>query len=109
MYVSRLSADTGKYPNQLLFQHEVFYLFQLIKTLLGGAIAGHSLWECLMNRIFVIHIDRSFSNSLPVICDSQVLRHSAYLLGEGGEADGNNSSQCLTLNFLCGLPEIQRT
>lgn len=41
---------------------------------------------------------------IPVICDSQVLRHSVYLLGEGGEADGTNFSQCLTLNFLHGLP-----
>lgn len=30
MHVSRLSADTGKYHNQLLIQHEVLYFFQLI-------------------------------------------------------------------------------
>lgn len=42
---------------------------------------------------------------IPVICDRQVLRHSVYLLGERGEADGTNFSQCLTLNFPHGLPD----
>lgn len=105
MYVSRLPADTAEYHNQLLFQHEVFYFFQLIKSLLEGAVAGHSLRGCSMNRVFVICIDRGFGNSLPVISASQVVRHSAYPLGKGGEAGGNNFSPRLTLNFLCGLPD----
>lgn len=42
---------------------------------------------------------------IPVICDSQVLRHPVYLLGEGGEADGTNFSPCLTLNFPHSLPD----
>lgn len=58
-----------------------------------------------MNRIFVTRTDRGSSNCLPVICDNQVLRHSACPLGEGGKANGNNFSQRLTWIYLCGLPD----